>query len=173
MAHLSEQLISDHAALDKLLKQLQVALQRNDLETARTKLDLFWARLAVHIRAEHLHLFPAVLSKLGSEAQSVVAQLRQDHEFFMHGLGRAVEVMRQLLAISDQAIVKERLKSVENDILQIEQRLVKHNDIEENQVYHLATTLLNADEQARLAEHITRELRNRPSRFTEHAWSDK
>lgn len=25
------------------------------------KLDLFWARLAVHIRAEHLHMFPALL----------------------------------------------------------------------------------------------------------------
>ena len=172
IAQVSEQLIVDHAALDKVLKQLQAALHRSDLETAHTTLDLFWARLAVHIRAEHLHLFPMVLTCVGDEAQQIVAQLRQDHEFFMHGLGRAVEMMRHLLTISEQPILEERLKSLENNILQIEQRLVQHNEIEENQVYHWATTHLNAEEQARLIEQVTKELRNRPSRFTENAWSD-
>ena len=171
MAQVSEQLIDDHTALDSLLKQLQVALQRRDLETAHAKLDLFWARLAVHIRAEHLHLFPAVLGTPANEAQTLVAQLRGDHEFFMHELGAAVERMRNLLTVSEQRLVHEGLKDIENTILLIEQRLVTHNQIEENQVYSWATTLLNSEEEARLRERITMELRNRPSRFTESDWS--
>ncbi len=31
------------------------------------KLDIFWARLAMHIRAEHLHLFPVTLKALESK----------------------------------------------------------------------------------------------------------
>lgn len=165
-------MIYDHAALDKVLKQLQAALHRSDLESAHTKLDLFWARLAVHIRAEHLHLFPAVLAGLGEEAQQIVMELRQDHEFFMHELARAVETIRQLLTNAEHHIVKDGLTSIEQTILQIEQRLVKHNEVEESQVYRWATTLLSPDEQAVLIERITRELQNRPSRFTGNAWSD-
>lgn len=170
MTPLSDQLINDHAALDKVLKQLQAALHRSDLETAHTKLDLFWARLAVHIRAEHLHLFPAVVAGLGEEAQRIVVELRQDHEFFMHELARAVETIRQLLTIAEHHIVKDGLKSIENTILQIEQRLVKHNEVEEGQVYRWATTLLSRDEQAVLTEQVKKELENRPSRFTENTW---
>ena len=172
MAEASEQLVDDHAALDKVLKQLQAALHRSDLATAHNQLDLFWARLAVHIRAEHLHLFPAVLIGRGEEAQQLVAELRQDHEFFMHGLGRAVEMMRQLLTTAEHPIDKDRLKDIENTILQIEERLVRHNEVEEGQVYHWATTLLSSDEQAVLTERIRKELKNRPSRFTESTWSD-
>src|SRR5829696_43479 len=108
MAQLSDLLIDDHAALDTVLKQLQIALQRRDVETAYAKLDLFWARLAVHIRAEHLHLFPAVLDSAGIGAQTIVALLRNDHEFFMHELGRAVESMRTLLTVSEQRVIEER-----------------------------------------------------------------
>jgi hypothetical protein len=64
MGQVSQQLIDDHAAIDRVLKELQAALWSSDLETAHAKLDLFWARLAVHVRAEHLHVFPTVLSSL-------------------------------------------------------------------------------------------------------------
>jgi hypothetical protein len=76
MTHVDEQLTADHLSLDKLLQQLHLALANNDLEESRTKLDLFWARLAVHIRAEHLHLFPMVLNSLRSE---MPASLLRDH----------------------------------------------------------------------------------------------
>ena len=165
MAQLSEQLIDDHAALDKVLKELQTALQRRDRETARANLDLFWARLAVHIRAEHLHLFPAVLASHGNEAQTVVAQLRGDHEFFMHNLGHAVENMRKLSTVSEQRLIEAGLNEIKNTVVEIEQRLVTHNQIEENQVYRWATTLLNSAEQAKLQQRITAELQNRPARF--------
>jgi hypothetical protein len=173
MAQLSEQLIDDHAALDTVLKALQTALQRRDRETAHANLDLFWARLAVHIRAEHLHLFPAVLGIEGIEAKTVVAQLRGDHEFFMRNLGQAVESMRKLLTVSEQRLINEELNDIQNTVSQVEQRLITHNQIEENQVYRWAATLLNSAEQAKLKQRITAELRNRPSRFNESDWSDE
>jgi hypothetical protein len=126
----------------------------------------------VHIRAEHLHLFPAVLAGLGEEARQIVVELRQDHEFFMHELAHAVETIRQLLTIAEHHIVKDRLTDIENTILQVEQRLVKHNELEESQVYRWATSRLGPDEQAALTERIKRELENRPSRFTENTWSE-
>ena len=141
MVQVSERLSNDHAAVDKVLKQLQTALRSSDVEVAHTKLDLFWARLAVHIRAEHLHLFPTVLSSFEDraisdaptldEAQTVVAQLREDHDFFMHELARAVEIMRQLVNSSEPTVLSEGLADVKNTLLQVEQRLVKHNEVEE------------------------------------------
>lgn len=171
MAQLSKHLIDDHGDLGRILKQLQAALHRGDLELTHTTLDLFWARLAVHIRAEHLHLFPAMLSRLENEAPPVVAQLRQDHDFFMHELGRAVNIMRKLLTISDQSVIQERLNEITDIIQQIEQRLIKHNEIEENQIYLWATTVLSSEEQGQLLEGITTELEKRPNRFTEDNWS--
>lgn len=162
MSQVSEQLIDDHAALDKVLKQLQIALRGSDVETARGKLDLFWARLAVHIRAEHLHLFPAVSSLL-DEAPTVIAELRTDHDFFMHELARAVEIMRQPLPVRD----------VTNIVLEVEQRLLKHNEVEETQVYRWATTLLNSEQQAKLANQIKTELLKHPPRFTLSTWRDE
>ena len=185
MAQVSEQLIDDHAAIERVLKQLKSALRDKDVETAHGKLDLFWARLAVHVRAEHLHLFPTVLSKVKNaavedayapspeEAQSVVAQLREDHNFFMHELALAVEIMRELLTLPQQFIAPEGLNNVERIVLEVEERLVKHNDLEETQIYRWATILLNSEEQAKLATQITTELQKRPSRFTPSIWLDE
>src|SRR5215217_5833634 len=185
MAQVSGQLINDHAATDKVLKQLQTALRSSDLEIAHAKLDLFWARLAVHIRAEHLHLFPTVLSSLENavvdhasapslaEAQTVTAELRRDHDFFMHELARAVEMMRKLLTVLEQSILKEGLNNVNNIVLEVERRLVKHNEAEESQIYRWATTSLSSAEQAKLANQITTELRKHPARFTLSTWLDE
>ena len=174
MAQVSELLIGDHTAVGKVLKQLQTALRRGDLEVAHKELDSFWARLAVHIRAEHLHLFPTVLAGLESaaldEAQAVVLQLRQDHDFFMHELALAVEIMRELLAFPQHVMVHERLNNVKRIVLEVERRLVKHNELEENHMYRWATTLLNSQEQAKLAKLVAAELEKRPSRFTLGTW---
>jgi hypothetical protein len=185
MSHVSEQLMGDHAAVDRVLKQLQAALRDGNIELAHTKLDLFWARLAVHIRAEHLHLFPTVSRAVENaesshesvpspdEAQTLVAQLRQDHDFFMHQLPLAVEIMRELMTLPEQVVVPEGLNNVANIIYEVEQRLVKHNELEETQIYRWATILLNSEEQAKLSHQIATELRKRPSRFTLSAWLDK
>ena len=183
MAQVSEQLIDDHAALDKVLKPLQTALRSGDVKNAHGKLDLFWARLAVHIRAEHLHLFPTVLSSLKKsghvsapsldEAETVVAQLREDHDFFMHQLALAIGITRELLTLPQQLIASEGLNNVEKIVLEIEERLVKHNELEENQIYRWATTHLNSEEQSKLANEITTELRKHPLRFTPSTWLDE
>lgn len=185
MAQVSEQLIGDHAAIDKVSKQLQIALRDSDVQTAHGKLDLFWARLAVHIRAEHLHLFPTVLSGLENasvnhasapsleKAQTVVAELRQDHDFFMHELALAVGIMRELLTLPQKFIAPEGLKNVERIVLEVEERLIKHNELEETQIYHWVTILLNSEEQAKLANQITTELLKHPPRFTPSTWLDE
>lgn len=171
MPQASAQLIDDHHSLDGVLKQLQAALRTSDVETTHAKLDLFWARLAVHIRAEHLHLFPTVLSSLETdEAQTAIAELRQDHDFFMHELAGAIEITRKLLTVVEHQILKEGLDNVKNIVVQVEQRLVQHNEVEESQIYRWASTLLNPEQQAQLAKQITTELRNHPPRFTLSAW---
>jgi hypothetical protein len=168
------QLIDDHEAIDRILKELQTALRAGDIKTVHARLDLFWARLAVHIRAEHLHLFTTVLSHTKksslAEARTVIAQLRLDHDFFMHQLALAVAIMRELLTLPVQVIDPEGLNNVENIILEVEERLLKHNDLEETKVYHWATILLNSEEQATLASQIETELHNRPPRFALSTW---
>ena len=85
-------LSDDHHAVSEVLEQLLTALDIGDVEMSHSKLDLLWARLAVHIRAEHLHLFPAVIARL-PEAQTIVEDLRTDHDFFMHELARAIGIL--------------------------------------------------------------------------------
>ena len=53
----------DHHEVSEILKQLLAALHNKDVGATYSGLDLLWARLAVHIRAEHLHLFPIVLNR--------------------------------------------------------------------------------------------------------------
>ena len=168
MRRVDEQLGGDHSALAGILEQLQTTLRDSDIEVAHAKLDLFWARLAVHIRAEHLHLFPAIPSDL--ENASIVTELREDHNFFMGQLALAIEIMRELSTLPDQLIIPEGLNNVKKIVLEVEQRLVKHNELEESTIYRWASMSLNPEEQAQLASRITTELRNHPARFTLTTW---
>ena len=93
MSQVPERLLDDHHAVGEVLEQLLTALDNKDVDSTHSKLDLLWARLAVHIRAEHLHLFPAVTERLAKsfkgvvpdlhEAQAIIENLRTDHDFFM------------------------------------------------------------------------------------------
>jgi len=178
-----QRLSDDHRAVDEVLKQLLTALNRKDVQASQLKLDLLWARLAVHIRAEHLHLFPAVLSRLtkpldavapdSSEAQSIVENLRADHDFFMHELARAIAVLRELPNEIDSPDAESRLTSVLDAVREIGQRLASHNELEEKQIYLWASTTLTRAEQTQLATEINRELENRPSRFSLEAWANE
>lgn len=174
-----ERLLDDHNAVSEVLKQLLTALDNKDLQTSYARLDLLWARLAVHIRAEHLHLFPAVIGRLTAtvdapaasdlnEAQSMIEKLRNDHDFFMHELARAIGVLRELNA-SDAS----KLGAVGDTVREIEKRLATHNEIEENQIYHWASTILTEPEQTDLAARINAELENRPPRFSVEAWANR
>jgi hemerythrin superfamily protein len=178
----SQQLTDDHASLDQLLKQLQAALQASDVETSHTRLDLFWARLAVHIRAEHLQLFPVVLDCMIhtsdaqtflpalNEALSAVDDLREDHDFFMHELARAMAIIRTL-SLEDQATIEREMNTVRSMMVELEKRLVAHNQLEEDKVYAWITTILNDQEQTELADRLRIELANRPPRFSPNEWT--
>ena len=163
----AQRLSDDHHAVDEVLKQLLTALNKKDAQASHSKLDLLWARLAVHIRAEHLHLFPAVASE-SSEAQSKIDDLRADHDFFMRELARAISFLRELPA-SDEA----KLTAVGDIVREVEKRLATHNEIEENQIYRWAGTILTRSEQTDLAAQINAELENHPPRFSVEAWANQ
>ena len=163
MAEVSLRLSDDHHAVSEVLEQLLAALENKDVQTSHSRLDLLWARLAVHIRAEHLHLFPAVTDRV-AEAQAIVKSLRADHDFFMHELARAIGILRELPDTT-------KLAAVADTVRQVAERLATHNEIEENQIYRWSSTILSESEQAELLARINAELENRPPRFSEQAWA--
>lgn len=168
-------LAHDHSELDSVLTGLVSALVEGDAARSLERLDLFWARLALHIRAENLHLFPTLLCRAEAsrestraagvpapeEMQTIVAQLREDHDFFMSELAEAVKQLRALCR-SDQP---GALRGVREKIDAVSRRLDAHNALEESRVYHWAAVLLDPPEQIALNESIRQELENLPSRF--------
>lgn len=165
--NVDELLGEDHKALDQLLIALLAALDQGDAVEGFTRLDLFWARLGMHIRAENLHLFPSIIVSAtrggGSPAETLkaVAQLRRDHNFFMKELSVAIEILRA----SQIAGAESQVRKVAEIIRNLSVRLDAHNDLEEQIVYLLPAKLLAHEEQSKLAERIRRELENLPPRF--------
>lgn len=159
----SRQILSnDHEAVGELLNQLLTALHNHDVQTSYAKLDLLWARLAVHIRAEHLHLFPVIAARV-SDAGPAIENLRADHDFFMRELADAVGVLRE----------STTLTSVLDTVREVEKRLASHNDLEEKQVYDWVGSVLTDSEQTALASRIAAELEKRPPRFSQETWANK
>lgn len=167
---MNERLSDDHEAVSEVLNQLLTALDNQDVQTSYSRLDLLWARLAVHIRAEHLHLFPAVLSRT-SEAEAIVEILRTDHDFFMRELAGAIGILRELQTIST-AGDEAKLAEVGEALRAVEQRLATHNVIEESQIYRWSSIMLTEQEQLELLTRINAELENRPPRFPAEVWAN-
>jgi len=179
----SQRLADDHSALDEVLREFRKALDTGDVATIHARLDLFWARLGVHIRAEHLHLFPAIINGLSNmtddqtgaptrnEGRLAVKRLRADHDFFMHELAQAIGILRDLVKATDRRAIDEGMRVVREAVLEIEKRLIIHNELEETQIYRWAETILSEQEQAELATRINAELANRPPRFSPGAWT--
>jgi hypothetical protein len=172
----------DHKAVGVLLDQIRAALRSGaDVRTTYELLDRVWARLAVHIRAEHLCLFPAVLeasrglfagqggaSPSGAEAEAAVERLRSDHDFFMRELAAAVNALRGVLSDPEGRDAKAELEGVSSAVERVAARLEEHNALEEEQVYRWAHELLPDEQaQARLAADLKRELTNLPPRFND------
>ena len=174
---MSERLAHDHAELHRLLSELGLALESDDVRQIHTRLDLFWARLAVHIRAEHLHLFPAILRAVRRNldaagpvptltvAQNSIKELRLDHDFFMHELAAAIKTVRGWGQITDRQFVDKQLEKVRTMIAAVEKRLSTHNRLEEEGIYLWSGELLSNVEQAELAERLRMELEKMPPRF--------
>ena len=161
MSEPRQRLSDDHEAVGEVLEQLLTALQSHDVQTSHAKLDLLWARLAVHIRAEHLHLFPAIAARV-TDAGPVIENLRADHDFFMRELAEAVGIIRE-----------STLTSVLDTVREVEKRLASHNDLEEKQVYYWVGSVLTDSEQTALATRINAELEKRPSRFSRETWANE
>jgi hypothetical protein len=174
-----ELLAHDHAELGAMLKEVFAALNAGgDFEIAFARLDLFWARLAMHIRAEHLHLFLAILNVLENRADSEannralsletaknqIENLRADHDFFMHELGAAIKQIRTAheKPSTERAEILQRIRQ---QLGEIKRRLNAHNEAEEAEVYKWAETLLGAAQRADLKAQMQRELENLPPRF--------
>jgi len=177
-------LVDDHVDLGGVLTKLKEVLSSGDVETSHAELDLLWARLAVHIRAEHLQLFPAVIDRLGKvtlgtagapslrEGQLVVERLRADHDFFMHELAGSIKILRELSNAADREKIDVGLNTVRDTLLEVEKRLAVHNEFEEILIYRWTTLILNEQEQADLAKRINAELANYPPRFSRETWSN-
>ena len=170
-------LVEDHTEIGALLPELMLAFDGGDAREVLTKLDYVWARLAVHIRAEHLHLFPALLSAsegavVGSgtpsprEVRESVRHLREDHDFFMRGLAEAVNGTRDLVAQGSPPDAG-RLGAIKEIVLALAARLSEHNHLEEDQVYLWQAALPGEESRAELRGRMKREVENLPPRFSD------
>lgn len=166
---------SDHAELDSLLLQTFEALEAGDVPSAYHKLDLFWARLAMHIRGEHLHLFPALLelsrnpgtANLSGEniagIQELVEELHNDHDFFMRQLLSAIKTMRAAQNRTADNI-DGNLQECRELLRAVRDRLAAHNAIEEREAYPMAARFLISQDQKQLVEQLAKEITNLPPR---------
>lgn len=172
---INQLLASDHAELDELLARLLSGFEAADAQQIYQRLDIFWARLAMHIRAEHLHLFPAILDAVRSQrhkedvpsleiVKHKIAKLQEDHNFFMREL---LSGIKQLRGLQDSNPISELpcLSKVREVIVEVSRRLEKHNEMEESEAYVWADMLLNTVARADLSEKVQKELVNLPQRF--------
>lgn len=169
-------LASDHASLDQLFVALVLAIDENDSVESLSRLDLLWARLGMHIRAEHLWLFPSILDALDGAhgdhtttldkdvVRDTIEGLKGDHNFFMHEFARAINILRPI-RLTNKESANGWQETVRKIVLAIRQRLKAHNEVEEENVYRWASLLLIGPNQARLASLVKNELENLPPRF--------
>jgi iron-sulfur cluster repair protein YtfE (RIC family) len=153
---------ADHAELHDLLRSAKRAIADADLGNAFKATDVFWARLAMHIRAEHLHLFPFVRT-VDSDAGEVLDELRRDHDIFMTELARAIKALRIAFHFGNEA---ETFATVGKLLKNVSERLTAHDKIEEEIVYPIAdNAAAPAAETEALARGILKELQNYPPRL--------
>jgi iron-sulfur cluster repair protein YtfE (RIC family) len=150
---LTAELTTDHREIDGLFLEARTALEDGRPEEAHRALDRIWMRLAVHIRAEHKVVFPA-LAKDRPDLQATLQALHEDHDFFMATLAAAVQGLRG--PSPDPASARAAMEAVQ-------QRLAAHNALEEDQVYPEADRLPGA-EGARITRDAARELAFLPRR---------
>jgi hemerythrin-like domain-containing protein len=156
---------ADHDFIDEILNGAFEAIEAGDGERLFACADMFWARLGMHIRAEHLYLFPALENTSAApkdtsgkeEVAKVLSGLRDDHNFFMRGMIQVMKALRKNSADADS--VAEILKN-------IAERLAEHNELEESRVYRWADEVLNKKDRAALEERMLREITNLPPRFS-------
>ncbi|HJW72040.1 MAG TPA: hemerythrin domain-containing protein [Geothrix sp.] len=151
---LARLLSADHAEMDGCFQDAREALEHDLPVEARALIDRIWIRLAVHIRAEHKVLFPA-LSEALPQLRSDLQTLREEHDFFMATLAEGVKVLQE--PAPDLPSARTALESVWR-------RLASHNSLEEEQIYPGADRLPQA-QLAQLLAAASRELAFLPQRY--------
>lgn len=154
---------------------LNTALADGEVERSYNNLDIFRVRLAMHIRAENIHLFPALIR--ASERPQVAAStpaletvhginahLRDDHDLFMSELTEAVKELRELRR-DDHQDSSRGLSNGRGQLARVSRRLEAHNAPEESQVCHWTGALLDEPAQNALNECMRLEPDNLPPRF--------
>jgi len=164
----------DHDSLGRLLVELDGELVKHNPQRAFELLDLFWARLAIHIRGENLRLFPALVDvsveQCGKDAptteeiKDVLARLRDDHNFFMKELSLVIKEMRTM--VNRNSVSPEESENVRRQLQLVRKRLELHNRLEEEQVYFWPSLLLDEPSLTTLADQLQHELHNLPQRFS-------
>ena len=168
-------LAHDHSELDAALASVFSALAAGEIEQSFKNLDRFWARLAIHIRAENIHLFPTLLDASQRPRQAadvpgaktvgeIITRLRADHDFFMIELAAAMKQLGELRR-GDRQDAAPVLATVRAQMTRVSRRLETHNALEESQVYQWSGALLDNVEQEALNQRLRRELDNLPLRF--------
>ena len=165
----------DHESLAKLVTELDSELKKANAARAFDLLDLFWARLAVHIRAENLHLFPAIAAaartlftgkgslSTSEEAHNILLLLRSDHDFFMKELAEMIKTARVLAG--REKVPHREIKKLRQRMTDIRKRLETHNLLEEGLVYTWPSLLFDEKTVATLGDGLRHELENLPPRF--------
>jgi len=166
---------NDHESLVRLLAELDEEFAKPNLARAFELLDLFWARLAVHIRAENLHLFPAIINASASlfpgkgglptfeEAQGLLLRLRSDHDFFMKELAQVIKTVRDIVAAQTPSVLE--VEELRPRLTVIRVRLETHNRLEEDHLYNWPSLLFDKTTLENLRQHLQHELENLPPRF--------
>ncbi|HJV37372.1 MAG TPA: hemerythrin domain-containing protein [Geothrix sp.] len=147
-------LAADHAEIDALFGEARMAMDRSLQPEAHRALDRIWMRLAVHIRAEHKALFPAVAEARPDLAEAL-RTLREDHDFFMATLATAVNALKG--PGLDWAAARTAAEAVQR-------RLAAHNALEEERIYPVADQLPEV-QRRHLAGEVLRELAALPTRY--------
>ncbi len=169
-------LADDHTELDALLEKAFAALDEENIEAIYNSLDFFWARLAMHIRAEHLHLFPAIIKAIETkkenehfpsltEARKALKDLQDDHNFFMRELSAMIKLLRERRENEGINGFSMEIADVRFKLSSVKKRLETHNQIEETEVYKWLNPFLSSPERDVLDERMQREIANVPPRF--------
>jgi hypothetical protein len=170
-------LSNDHVELGVLLTELLSSLDEANVDEAYVRLDLLWARLAVHIRAENVQVFPDILRALDGQPaagrqdvertavlRASIERLRRDHDVFMYELKDAVKALRTVMDDRDGKRASVVLRSLRDRLGALEGAFESHNR-EEDSVYPTAASVLETAEMADLMIRVRRELAALPPRL--------
>ena len=170
-------LSNDHVELGALLLELLSSLDEANVDEAYARLDTLWARLAVHIRAENVQVFPDILRALDAQTAAArqevetsarlrasIERLRSDHDVFMSELKDAVKAMRPVIDDRDGKRTAVVLQSLRDRLGALEGAFESHNR-EEDSVYPMAASVLDSAEMGDLMERVRRELVALPLRL--------